>query len=253
MQNFAKFRISPVKLFQNWIIPVCEMRFEMKHGSLCQFHRAHNSRALLNCTPRLELNTKNRPDNVIVPLAATQFEAMAPEEFLRGTRTRTRPSIKRKMIPSFLFLIFFFLERETYKANINWIFKEFLIPRLIHVNVNIGDISYLSFAFLLYAHFRYIFYNYFIAISFFFTYIKIIIQECVKRVKNREEKNTHILSSFMVERIYVSSIVAVFSNEKEERTFSYGFSKKSFLSKKLKREKYLCSSFQVRWLERGRS
>lgn len=136
MQNFAKFRISPVKLFQNWIIPVCEMRFEMKHGSLCQFHRAHNSRALLNCTPRLELNTKNRPDNVIVPLAATQFEAMAPEESLRGTRTRTRPSIKRKMIPSFLFLIFFFLQRETYKANINWIFKEFLIPRLIHVNVN---------------------------------------------------------------------------------------------------------------------
>lgn len=121
------------------------------------------------------------------------------------------------------------------------------------MNVNIGDISYLSFAFLLYAHFRYIFYNHFTAISFFFTYIKIIIQECVKRVKNREEKNTRILSSFMVERIYVSSIVAVFSNEKEERTFSYGFSKKSFLSKKLKREKYLCSSFQVRWLERGRS
>lgn len=86
------------------------------------------------------------------------------------------------------------------------------------MNVNIGDISYLSFAFLLYAHFRYIFYNHFTAISFFFTYIKIIIQECVKRVKNREEKNTHILSSFMVERIYVSSIVAVFSNEKEERT-----------------------------------
>lgn len=52
----------------------------------------------------------------------------------------------------------------------------------------IGDISYLSFAFLLYAHFRYIFYNHFTAISFFFTYIKIIIQECVKRVKNREEK-----------------------------------------------------------------
>lgn len=99
-------------------------------------------------------------------------------------------------------------------------------------------------------HFLQPFYSYFF---FFFTYTKIIIQECVKRVKNREEKNTHILSSFMVERIYVSSIVAVFSNEKEERTFSYGFSKKSFLSKKLKREKYLCSSFQVRWLERGRS
>lgn len=40
----------------------------------------------------------------------------------------------------------------------------------------------------------------------------------MKRVKNREEKNTRILSSFMVERIYVSSIVAVFSNEKKERT-----------------------------------
>lgn len=91
------------------------MRFEMKHGSLCQFHRAHNSRALLNCTPRLELNTKNRPDNVIVPLAATQFEAMAPEESLRGTRTRMRPSIKRKMIPSFLFLIFFFYRERLIK------------------------------------------------------------------------------------------------------------------------------------------
>lgn len=165
---------------------------------------------------------------------------------------RDRPSNGKWYLP-FCSLYFFFLQRETYKANINWIFKEFLIPRLIHVNVNIGDISYLSFVFFLYAHFRYIFYNHFTAISFFFTYTKIIIQECVKRVKNREEKNTHILSSFMVERIYVSSIVAVFSNEKEERTFSYGFSKKSFLSKKLKREKYLCSSFQVRWLERGRS
>lgn len=119
---------------------------------------------------------------------------------------RDRPSNGKWYLP-FCSLYFFFLERETHKANINWIFKEFFIPRLIHVNVNYR--RHFVFIICLIHTFSYtrIFVTFFTTILqlflFFFTYTKIIIQECVKRVKNREEKNTRIISSFMVERIYV--------------------------------------------------
>lgn len=103
---------------------------------------------------------------------------------------RDRPSNGKWYLP-FCSLYFFFLQRETHKANINWIFKEFLIPRLIHVNVNIGDISYLSFAFLLYAHFRYIFYNHFTAISFFLPTQKSLSRN-VWNVSKIERKKIHI-------------------------------------------------------------
>lgn len=163
---------------------------------------------------------------------------------------RDRPSNGKWYLP-FCSLYFFFLERETHKANINWIFKEFFIPRLIHVNVNYRRHFVFIICFSLIRafslHFLQPFYSYF----FFFSPTQKSLSRNVWNVSKIERKKIHIFYLLSWLRIYVSSIVAVFSNEKEERTFSYGFSKKSFLSKKLKREKYLCSSFQVRWLERG--
>lgn len=114
---------------------------------------------------------------------------------------RDRPSNGKWYLP-FCSLYFFFLERETHKANINWIFKEFLIPGLIHVNVNIGDISYLSFAFLLYAHFRYIFYNHFIAISFFFLPTQKSLSRNVWNVSKIERKKIHIFYLLSWSNVY---------------------------------------------------
>lgn len=123
---FAKFRISPVKLFQNWIIPV-RVSFEMKHGSLCRFISHAIVAHCVNCAPRLELNAKNRPDNIIAPLAATQFQPIfrAPEESSRPRKTRKESSIKWKkwFLPYFFF--FFFLISEL--ISIEFSIKQLLI------------------------------------------------------------------------------------------------------------------------------
>lgn len=80
----------------------------MKHGSLCQLRR-HNSRALLNYI-RLELSTKNRPDNVIAP--RPNFHAMASQQSLGRNG--------KWLLPSFCSLYFFGEEGTELNFRLNF-------------------------------------------------------------------------------------------------------------------------------------
>lgn len=136
------------------------------------------------------------------------------------------------------------------KEHLILCFNSLLILCERDVNVRVMGISYLPFAFLLHAY-----YIFTAILQLFFFFLKIIIQQCMKRV----EKKIHgFLSSFTDIYIYLQSWlyfrINLYTRKKRNERFLTDFPKsRSSLKREKWWRKYLCSPFQVRWLERGRS